>query len=139
VTNLALTGWGCYSSSELLHRLAEDVKLSANGRQPIVYQFHFVVLVFTVLFLFILVSCITFELSFAETNGLFSSSLGVCYEPCLSNKFSNFQTRSALSINFTLGTMFRLSLGVWKHNFTHRVSSLKKKKKKLFMLSLNLG
>jgi hypothetical protein len=56
------------SSSELLHRLAEDVKLSAHGRHPTVYPFTFVVLVFPVIFLFILVSCITFGFSFQRQN-----------------------------------------------------------------------
>jgi hypothetical protein len=117
------------SSSELLHRLAEDVKLSAHGRHPTVYPFKFCCLGFCRYFSIYFRFLYYFWVFFVETNGLFSSSLGVCYEPCLSNTFSNFQSRSALSINSTLGTMFRLSLGVWEHNFTHRVSFLKKKKK----------
>jgi hypothetical protein len=48
------------SRSELLHRLAEDVKLSAHGRHPTVYPFNFVV---TVIFLFIFVSWIIFGFS----------------------------------------------------------------------------
>jgi hypothetical protein len=86
------------SSSELLHRLAKDVKLSAHGRHPTVYLVIFVVLVFTFIFIFILFSCITFVFSFQRQKGYFNSSLGVCYEPCQSKQFSNSQSRSALSM-----------------------------------------
>jgi hypothetical protein len=84
------------SSSELLHRLAEDVKLSAHERHPTVYPFIFIVMVFT--FIFILFSRITFVFSFQRQKGYFSSSLGVCYEPCQSRQFSNSQSRLALSM-----------------------------------------
>jgi hypothetical protein len=39
------------SRSELLHRLAEDVKLSAHGRHPTVYPFNFVVFVLSLFFI----------------------------------------------------------------------------------------
>jgi hypothetical protein len=70
------------SSSELLHRLDEDVKLSAHGRYPTVYPVIFVVLVFTFIFIFILFFRIIFVFSFQRQKGYFSSSLGVRYEPC---------------------------------------------------------
>jgi hypothetical protein len=51
------------SSSELLHRLAEDVKLSAHGRHPTVYPFIFIVLVFTLFYFFfpVLLLCFLFR------------------------------------------------------------------------------
>jgi hypothetical protein len=123
-----------------VHRLAEDVKLSAHGRHPTVYPFNCVAL-FLLLFFFLFSFLYYFWFFFAETNGVFSSSLGVCYAPHQSNKFLSFQFRSARSIKFTLGTMFRLSLGVREHSFTtpclgmgtqfhNTMSRLKKKKKK---------
>jgi hypothetical protein len=79
------------SNSELLHHLAEDVKLSAHGRHPTVYPFIFIVMVFTFIFIFTftLFSYITFVFSFQRQKGYFSSSLGVCYEPCQSRQFFN--------------------------------------------------
>jgi hypothetical protein len=100
----------------------KTLNLALMGGTPQYIHLNFVVLVFTVIFLFNFRFLYYFWVFFAETNGLFSSSLGVCYEPRQSNKFSNFQSRSARSINSTLGTMFSSSLGEWEHSFTHRVS-----------------
>jgi hypothetical protein len=120
------------SSSELLHRLVKDVKLSAHGRHPTIYPFTFVVLVFPIIFLFILVSCITFGFSFQRQKVSSVQVWGCAMSHASLTSSLNFHSRSVLSINSTLGTMFRLSLGVWEHNLTHRVSFLffflKKKK-----------
>jgi hypothetical protein len=79
-------------SSEQLHSLAEDVKLSAHGRHPIAYPLCFR-LFFNFLFFFffkflLFVFQYYFSIVFFKDKGYFSSSLGVCYEPCQSRQFS---------------------------------------------------
>jgi hypothetical protein len=83
------------SSSEQLHRLAEDVKLSAHGRHPTVYPFISCCFCFTFIFIVFLFSRITFVFYFQRQNkGYFSLSLGVCYEPCQSSQLSKSQVSS---------------------------------------------
>jgi hypothetical protein len=82
------------SSSEQLHSLTEDIKLSAHGRHPTVYPFISYCFCFTFIFIVFLFSSITFVFYFQGQKGYFSSSLGVCYEPCQSRQFSKSQVNS---------------------------------------------
>jgi hypothetical protein len=127
------------SSSELLHRLAEDVKLSAHGKHPTVYPFLFVVLVFT--FIFILFSCITFVFSFQrqkKKKGISVQVWGCAMSHANPDSSLTPSPGQLFPCNYTLGTMCNLSLGVWEHNFTHLVS-LKEKKKLHVHVVLNFG
>jgi hypothetical protein len=82
------------SNSEQIHSLAEDVKLNAHGRHPIVYPFISCCFCFTFIFIVFLFSNITFVFYFHGQKGYFSSSLRVCYEPCQSKQFFKSQVSS---------------------------------------------
>jgi hypothetical protein len=66
---------------------------------------------FTFIFIFILFSSITFVFPFQRQKGYFSSSLGVCYEPCQSRQFSNSQSRLALSMYLHIGDNVQIKFG----------------------------
>jgi hypothetical protein len=99
------------SSSELLHRLAEDIKLSAHRRHPTVYPFTFVVLVFLVIFPFVLVSCITFGFSFQRQKVSSVQVWGCAMSHASPTSSLKLHSRSALSIKFHIGDNVQIKFG----------------------------
>ena len=110
-----------------MHSLVEDVKLSTHGRHPTTYPF---ICLFVLIFICVLISFVIFVFCFVfQGQVCLSSSLGECFESNLFRTVSSISRVRSFHVIQTLGTVCNLSLGVWRHIYTHFVPFLLKKKK----------